>query len=49
MRQSVHGAVARFRVNEELLSAAEEKARREGMTFSELVRHALRREVREAA
>lgn len=45
----VHGALARFRVNEELLAAAEEKARREGMSLSELMRHALRREVREAA
>ncbi len=49
MRQHTHDCVARFRVNTELLSAAEEKARREGMSVSELLRAALRREVREAA
>lgn len=49
MRQTVHSAVAQFRVSETLLAAAEEKARREGMSLSELMRAALRREVREAA
>jgi predicted HicB family RNase H-like nuclease len=49
MRQQTHDAMARFRVSEGLLSAAEEKARREGMSLSELMRHALRREVREVA
>lgn len=49
MRSNVHDTMARFRVNEALLSAAEEKARREGMSLSELMRHALRRELREAA
>ena len=49
MREAVHDTVAAFRVNEGLLAKAEEKARREGMSLSELMRHALRREVREAA
>lgn len=49
MRSNVHDTTARFRVNERLLAAAEEKARREGMSLSELMRHALRREVMEAA
>jgi hypothetical protein len=49
MRASVHDSVAKFRVNEGLLAAAEAKARREGMSLSELMRHALRREVREPA
>ena len=49
MRMNVHDERAYFRVNRDLLSAAEEKARREGMSFSELMRAALRREVREMA
>ena len=49
MRQPVHSALVRFRANEALVAQAEAKARREGMTLSELMRHALRREVREAA
>jgi antitoxin component of RelBE/YafQ-DinJ toxin-antitoxin module len=49
MKPGVHDSLIRFRVNEELVAAAEAKARREGMTLSELVRQAVRREVREAA
>jgi predicted DNA binding CopG/RHH family protein len=49
MRSNVHDAAARFRVNSDLLTAAEAKARREGMSLSELMRSALRRELREAA
>jgi len=49
MRPSVHDSVVRFRVSEGLVSAAEAKAREEGMTLSELIRQAVRREVREAA
>jgi predicted DNA binding CopG/RHH family protein len=48
-RGTVHDAAIRFRVAEKLLASAEEKARREGMSLSELLRHALRRELREAA
>ena len=49
MRNYVHNAEVRFRVNQALLAAVEEKARREGMSLSELLRHAVRKEVREAA
>ncbi|WP_157098677.1 ribbon-helix-helix protein, CopG family [Novosphingobium rosa] len=49
VRAPVHGAAIRFRVAESLLASAEEKARREGMSLSELLRHALRRELREVA
>lgn len=49
MRSAVHTATARVRINPDLLADIEAKARREGMSVSELVRHALRREVREAA
>ncbi len=44
----VHDSLARFRANEALLAAAQKKARRDGMTFSELMRHALRRELENA-
>lgn len=47
-RASVHGAAVGFRVNEALLAAVEARARRDGMSTSELIRHALRREVRRA-
>jgi predicted DNA binding CopG/RHH family protein len=45
MAQSVHNQLAQFRVNDVLLRAAREKASRDGMTFSELTRAALRREL----
>lgn len=48
-RKRVHGSLARFRVSDGLLAEAERKAEREGMTLSELMRAALRREVREEA
>ena len=48
-RGAVHDATVRFRVAQSLLASAEVKARREGMSLSELLRHALRRELREAA
>jgi len=48
-RAPVHDAAVRFRIAESLLVSAEAKARREGMSLSELLRHALRRELREAA
>lgn len=49
MRTSVHDTTLRLRVSENLREAAEAKARSEGMTLSELIRHALRQEVKRAA
>jgi len=49
MRPSVHGTVLRLSVNGALREAAEQRARSEGMTLSELVRHALRQEMKRAA
>ena len=49
MRTDVHNTAVRFRANDALVAAAVEKARREGMSLSELLRHAVRKEVREAA
>jgi len=44
-RAPIHDTAARFRVNEALLAAAQKRARVQGMTMSELFRHALRREL----
>lgn len=49
MAAQVFDITVRFRVNEALAASAAAKARREGMTLSELIRAALRREMREAA
>jgi predicted DNA binding CopG/RHH family protein len=49
MKPGVHDSLIRVRTPSHLLAQAEEKARREGMTLSEFVRQAVRREVREAA
>jgi hypothetical protein len=49
LRAPVYDTAARFRVNEAMLAAAQERARLQGMTVSELFRHALRRELSEAA
>jgi predicted HicB family RNase H-like nuclease len=49
VRNCVHDEVIKFRVSGVLLADAEAKARREGMSLSEFVRQAVRREVREAA
>tara|TARA_Y100000815_G_C13210695_1_gene450431 strand:- start:780 stop:929 length:150 start_codon:yes stop_codon:yes gene_type:complete len=49
MRSHFHDTPVRFRVNHTLVAAAEAKARNEGMSLSELLRQAVRREVREAA
>lgn len=49
MRRSVHDSTVRFRANEELVAQAEAKARRSGMTLSELIRQAMRRELQDAA
>lgn len=48
-RLSVHDRTVAFRVNVRLLARAEAAAGREGMSLSELMRAALRRELREAA
>lgn len=45
----VHNKTVQFRVNDALIAAAVAKARRDGMSLSELLRHAVRRELREAA
>lgn len=49
MRECVHDEAVRFRVNSNLLADAEAKARQQGMSLSEFLRHAVRREVREMA
>jgi len=49
MREPVHDSVIRFRANAALIASAERKARREGMSLSEFLRQALRRELKEAA
>ena len=49
MRNVVHNSMVRFRVNDALIAAATDKARREGMSLSELLRHAVRNAVRDAA
>jgi hypothetical protein len=51
MRPTVHDSKLFLRANEDLLARARARARaeREGMTVSELVRHAIRRELRETA
>ncbi|MGE0776633.1 MAG: hypothetical protein AB7L36_16555 [Sphingomonadaceae bacterium] len=46
MRSPVHDCVVRFRANGRLLESAEAKAQAEGMSLSELLRHALRQELR---
>jgi predicted DNA binding CopG/RHH family protein len=49
MARQIFDASAKFHAPGELLTAAKATARHRGVTFSELVRSALRREVREAA
>ncbi|MFD1789706.1 ribbon-helix-helix protein, CopG family [Sphingomonas floccifaciens] len=46
MHTEVHNRLAKFRVNDVLIASAAEKARRDGMTLSEFIRAAIRREVR---
>lgn len=48
-RRIVHDKPVNFRVNAALLAQAEKVADQEGMNFSELMRHALRNQLREAA
>jgi len=49
MRAPVHDSVVRFRAPASIIALAEAKARREGMSLSELLRNALRRELKDAA
>lgn len=49
MREQVHTSLTAFRINPALLAAASAKAKKEGVTLSELLRHAVRKEVRDAA
>ena len=49
MRQPVQPLTLRFRASPALAAEVSARAAAEGMTLSELVRHALRRELREAA
>jgi predicted HicB family RNase H-like nuclease len=48
-RSLVHDETVRFRIAGSLLASAERRAQQEGMSLSELMRHALRRELREVA
>ena len=49
MRQQVHDQSVHFRANSAIVAALSAKATRQGMSLSELLRAAARREVREAA
>lgn len=49
MRAQVHHVPVRFRVNEAVLAKAQERAEREGMSLSELLRQSLRNELKSAA
>ena len=46
-RTTLQDGAIRFRLSDTLIAAAEERARLEGTSVSELLRHALRRELRE--
>ena len=48
MRRNVHDTAVRVRLNEALLRRAEQSAVDRGMSVSELVRHAVRRELEAA-
>jgi len=48
MRSSVQNVPVQFRANVRLMTAARAKADREGMSLSELMRSALRREIAHA-
>jgi predicted HicB family RNase H-like nuclease len=48
MSGSVHNSTAKLRINRELYASAEAMARQQGMTFSEWMRHAMRRELQQA-
>lgn len=48
MRRNVHDTAVNFRLNEALFRRAEQRAVDRGMSVSELVRHAVRRELEAA-
>ncbi len=48
MRRNVQDSLVRFRANGVLVEEAERKARRSGMSLSEFMRHAIRRELEAA-
>jgi len=45
MRKTVHDSIVRFRVNANLVASAETVATQRGMSLSELMRDALRKEL----
>lgn len=47
MRVEIHDTTARFRVNNALIASATDKAHKDGMTLSEFIRAAIRRELRD--
>ena len=49
MRHSVHDEKVFVRVNSRVLADAERRAQASGMSLSEFVRHAIRKELKEAA
>jgi hypothetical protein len=49
MRTMIHDRPVYFRAHSSLVVAAEARASRMGMSLSELMRHALRRELQDAA
>ena len=49
MRAQTHTSLMAFRLEPTLLAAASARARREGKSLSELMRQAVRKEVRDAA
>ncbi|WP_171905747.1 hypothetical protein [Sphingobium phenoxybenzoativorans] len=48
-RLSVHDTTIRFRANSMLVASASERARQQGMTMAEYLRHTMRRSLRDAA
>ena len=49
MRRPTHDIEARFRINGHLIASAKARAEQQGMTLSELIRQALRRELQDEA
>ena len=49
MRGQVHDARVYFRINSAILGTAEKQARELGMSLAEFLRHAVRRQLKEAA
>ncbi|MDB5583369.1 MAG: Ribbon-helix-helix protein copG family [Bradyrhizobium sp.] len=49
MNVQLHNTLVRFRANDALIASASERARADGMSLSEFLRQALRRELRNAA